>query len=97
MLGYVGVQFGGSKDTSEKFLTGINSVWKVDFICFFRLWLFNGNMWDEPFTKVKINKKCIDFLDNPFLLFGMKMSQPHTVFKVTKTGLYAPSAGIEVF
>ena len=32
-----------------------------------------------------------------FYFFGMKIDQANTVFQVTKTSLYAPSAGVEIF
>ena len=57
----------------------------------------DGNLRGYPTTKVKICKVCKDFLENPFLLFGMKIDQANTVFEVTKTSLYAPSAGVEIF
>ena len=44
-----------------------------------------------------ICKASKDFLENPFLLFGMKIDQANTVFQVTKTSLYAPSTGVEIF
>lgn len=57
----------------------------------------DGNLRGYPTTKVKICKASKDFLENPFLLFCMKINQANTVFQVTKTNLYAPSAGVEIF
>ncbi|KGI34136.1 hypothetical protein X231_2227 [Streptococcus pneumoniae ECC_3510] len=57
----------------------------------------DGNLQGYPTTKVKICKASKDFLENPFLLFGVKIDQANTVFQVTKTSLYAPSTGVEIF